>query len=150
MSYIIASLRVCLIAAAALFSVSALSQQAIGPIGGGSSGSPSTVIINPSGNTVTTAGRPVTAVDKSSTITSGGNAQTLAAANAARTCFEFQNQSTGDLWISDVGTAAAAQPSKWFPAGAYYSWPPTMVPVQALSIFGATTGQAFMARECTS
>ncbi len=88
-----------------------------------------------------------TYTDKSGTITSGGAAQTIAAANTARRGFLIQNQSTSDLWISSVGTAAATQPSIWLPAGSYYEFPVNGVPTAAISLFGATTGQAFAAME---
>lgn len=94
-----------------------------------------------------TAGNPVTYTDRSGTVTSGGVAQTLMAANTSRKGFFIQNQSTYDLWISSLGTAAATQPSLWLPAGAYYEPPDIGVPTAAISIFGATTGQAFAARE---
>lgn len=84
--------------------------------------------------------------DRSGTITSGGVAQTLSAANTGRRGFFIQNVSTGDLWIRDGGTAAATQPSVWIPAGAFFEYT-NGVPTSALSIFGATTGQAFTARE---
>ena len=85
--------------------------------------------------------------DRSGTITAGGSAQVLAAANTARSGFAIQNISVNDLWISPVGTAAATQPSIWLPAGSYYEFPQGGVPGTAISIFGATTGQAFSARE---
>lgn len=86
--------------------------------------------------------------DRSGTVTSGGVAQTLMAANSQRHGCTIQNQSTGDLWIRADGTAAAAtQPSVRLPAGAEYQCNPTGVQTTAHSIFGATTGQAFMAQE---
>jgi len=92
---------------------------------------------------------PATAVfaNKSGTIATGGLAQVLAAANSARVGLFIQNNSTGDLWISSIGTAAAAQPSLWLPPGSYYEFPQGGVPATAVSIYGATTGQAFSARE---
>lgn len=105
------------------------------------------------GNVVTTTvpvsinGKGVTYTDKSGTIAAGGVAQTLMALNASRTGFWIQNVSTGDLWISSLGTAAATQPSLWVPAGTYYEPPTNGVPTAAISIFGATTSQAFSARE---
>lgn len=84
---------------------------------------------------------------RSGTIASGGVAQTLMAANSSRRGFWIQNVSTGDLWISDLGTASAAQPSVVVPPGALYEAPSGGVPTSAISIFGATTGQAFAARE---
>lgn len=92
-------------------------------------------------------GNPVTYTNRSGTVTLGGTAQTLMAANASRQGFIVQNVSTGDLWISSLGTAAATQPSIWLPPGSYYEPPSDGVPVAAISIFGATTGQAFSARE---
>lgn len=85
--------------------------------------------------------------DISSTITSGGNAQSLTGDNASRNGIFIQNNSTGDLWINDQGTAAATQPSIWLPAGSYWENPNDWPPGRAWSIFGATTGQAFTARE---
>jgi hypothetical protein len=84
--------------------------------------------------------------NRSGTITAGGTAQALAPAWPARKGCLVQNLSAGDLWISEVGTAAATQPSIKVPAGSQYL---CMVPAsgQALSIFGATTAQAFAARE---
>lgn len=92
-------------------------------------------------------GGPVVYTDRSNTITLGATAQTLAAANASRTGLWVQNLSTGDLWISSIGTAGPSQPSMWLPAGSYYEFPATAIPTTAISIFGATTGQAFAARE---
>lgn len=82
--------------------------------------------------------------NKGGTITTGGSAQQLAAANASRSYLKGQNLSTGDLWINEVGgTAAAAQPSYRIPAGGIFG----VNTNQAVSIWGATTGQAFSATE---
>lgn len=86
-------------------------------------------------------------VDKSGTITSGGVAQTLAASNAARFGFMIQNNSTGDEWFSTLATAVASQPSIRLAPGAMYESPPNMRATGAISIIGATTAQAFSARE---
>ena len=85
----------------------------------------------------------------SGTITTGGTAQQLAAAFAGRKGCAIQNQSAGDLWINDLGTAAATQPSIKVPAGAQYLCGAGGggASAGALSIFGATTGQAFAGRE---
>lgn len=103
--------------------------------------------VDGAGNVVAGGISAVTYTNRSSTVTSGGAAQVLMAANTARKGFLLQNLSTGDLWISSLGTAAASQPSLLIPAGAYYEAPASGVPTQAISIFGATTGQAFSARE---
>lgn len=83
----------------------------------------------------------------SGTITSGGTAQNAAAANATRRGFVLQNNSTGDLWFSTIATAVQSQPSFKLPPGAYYESPPFGGGVGAISIIGATTGQAFTGRE---
>lgn len=93
------------------------------------------------------AGSQVTLTDRSGTITSGGTAQTLMASNAARKGFYIQNTSSGDLWISSVGTAAVAGSSMRVIAGSLYECPSYAVPTTAISIYGATTGQSFAARE---
>ena len=94
-----------------------------------------------------TAGTPFFIADLSGTIASGGVAQQLMAANPARRGYWVQNHSSGDLWISAVGTAAASQPSLRIPSGALYECAHETTPVTAISIFGGTTGQAFSARE---
>ena len=83
--------------------------------------------------------------NRSGTITAGGTAQVLAPANLSRAGFWFQNVSDTDMWINELGNAAASQPSIKVPAGAMYEFP--VVPGTALSVFCATTGKAFSARE---
>lgn len=79
--------------------------------------------------------------DFSSTITAGGTAQTMLSANANRQGIEFFNNSTGSLWINVTGAATMAGGSIEVRAGGY--WSPPVVPVTAISVIGATTGQAF-------
>lgn len=94
-----------------------------------------------------TSGR-FTFTDRSGTITAGGTAQQLAAANATRNGWKIWNLSNGDLWINEVGsTAVLNQPSFKLPPGGYYENSYGGVTVSAISIIGATTGQAFAARE---
>ena len=96
-------------------------------------------------------GQAVTQQDRSGTITLGGTAQVLAPAWSGRHACVIQNQSTGDLWVNATGTAAATQPSFKIPAGGQYicgdGGQPGGASAGAISIFGATTGQAFAARE---
>jgi hypothetical protein len=68
-------------------------------------------------------------------------------ANPARHGYVIQNTSVADLWVSDLGVASAAtQPAMRIPAGGFYT--NTASPSSlAITIFGATTGQAFHARE---
>lgn len=82
--------------------------------------------------------------DRSGTILAGGQAQTLAAANPARKVLTGQNLSTGDLWVNDLGVAASAgSPSRRVPPGGTFK----ANYANAVSIWGATTGQAFSADE---
>jgi hypothetical protein len=86
-------------------------------------------------------------INRSGTITTGGTAQTLMAADTTRNGFSVQNLSTGDLWINELGgTAAASQPAIKITSGSLYETPRGMPCEYAVSIFGATTGQAFMSR----
>lgn len=98
-------------------------------------------------NAVAVAGNQVTLTDKSGTITTGGTAQTAMASNASRRGFEVQNLSTGDLWISTLATAVQNQPSMKIAPGQLYETPAHRVSTGAVSIIGATTGQAFYGRE---
>lgn len=82
--------------------------------------------------------------NRGGTIAAGGSAQALAPANAARVFLKGQNLSSADLWINEAGTdAAASQPSYRIPAGSTFS----VNTSRAVSIWGATTGQAFSATE---
>jgi hypothetical protein len=94
---------------------------------------------------------PVSPTDRSAKITTGGTAQSLMGSNSTRRGYWFQNQSTGDLWINELGTAvvlAAGTPqSLQIPAGTYYESPMNGTPTGAISVIGATTGQQFAARE---
>lgn len=82
------------------------------------------------------------------TITTGGVAQNALEAAPDRKGFALQNLSAGDLWWSESATAVVGEPSFRLPAGAYYETPPGVhVLSKAVSIIGATTGQAFAVRE---
>lgn len=82
---------------------------------------------------------------RSGSITTGGTAQSLAAANPKRLSLTGQNISSGDLWINeDGGTAAVATEGSWqIPPGVTFS----ISTNEAVSIIGATTGQKFTAME---
>lgn len=88
-----------------------------------------------------------TSVDRGGTITAGGSAQQFMPANANRRGFTVQNQSTADLYVNCVATAAANQSSLRIPAGALYESSPHHSGTGACSVFGATSAQAFYARE---
>jgi hypothetical protein len=89
----------------------------------------------------------MTPTDGSGTITLGGTAQTLFAANPNRKGFSLDNVSSGDLWFSELDTATTSQPSYKVPSGALYESITGACPTGAISIIGATTSQAFSARE---
>ncbi len=89
---------------------------------------------------------PRTVTNISGTITTGGAAQVLSAANATGRHFSIQNlHSVDSLWFSDIGIAAGSQPSIQLMPGAYYESPYSTT--AAISIIGATTAQAYSARE---
>jgi hypothetical protein len=113
---------------------------------------PQTVILiapdgTPYAGAFTASVAPVTYTNRSGALTTGGAAQTVAPANAARRGYFVQNVSAGDLWISTETTAVLNQPSIKLIANAFYESPVGLPPGGAISIIGATTGQAFTARE---
>lgn len=84
------------------------------------------------------------------TIAVGGTAQVLMAANLLRKAYAIENQSTGPLYIRSrgpLGTVDATldQNSLLIPSGFLYE--PQVITLNALSIIGATTGQAYFARD---
>ncbi len=88
-----------------------------------------------------------TSVSRSGTITAGGTAQQLAPVNAARRGLVIQNQSSGDLFMNGLAAATLDGNSLKVPAGFTYETPPHHAGTGAVSVIGATTGQAFYARE---
>lgn len=92
--------------------------------------------------------RSTTPTNRSGTITTGGTAQQLMAANATRRGWSIKNQSAGSLWFNELGvTAIAGQPSFELKPGESYTSEAGVSSVAAISIIGATTSQAFAARE---
>lgn len=83
--------------------------------------------------------------NRSGSITTGGTAQQLAAANTARRALTGQNISSGDLWINEIGGTAAvgAAGSYCIPAGGTFQ----VSTNRAISVVGATTDQAWTATE---
>ena len=86
-----------------------------------------------------------TGIDRSSSIASGGTAQTLAAAETQRLAIYGQNISAGDLWINETGGTAAANGTGSYRVTAGSTF--TVNTNRAISIIGATTGQKFTATE---
>lgn len=85
--------------------------------------------------------------DRSGTITLGGTAQSLMAANLARRYLFVENLSVGDEWINFTVAAVLSQPSIRLVPGASFVMESSIVSSDALSIIGATTAQAFAAKE---
>lgn len=97
------------------------------------------------GGTVTPTSGALT--DRSGTITVGGASQQLAAANATRKYFMFENVSSETLWINFGVVATQSQPSiKVLPNG-YFFMEDFFVSNQTINVIGATTGSAFTAKE---
>jgi hypothetical protein len=92
---------------------------------------------------------PAVPVNRSGTITTGGTAQSLIAANATGIRFSLKNlHATSSLWFDETGTAAvASQPSYELKPGAAYESPLGQIVTGGVSIIGPTTGQSFYARE---
>lgn len=92
-------------------------------------------------------GRGSLTVDRSGSVTTGGVAQNVVGTNIGRSGFWIQNLSNNDLWINDLTTATGASPDLKLVSGALYESPIHCAPTTAVSVYGATTGQSFAARE---
>jgi hypothetical protein len=88
-----------------------------------------------------------TTVDRSGTITTGGVAQALMPANAVRRGWYLRNNSSGSLYVNGQGTASTGPQSLEIKPGELYETPNSGASGNALSIYGATTGQSFTSRE---
>jgi hypothetical protein len=89
-----------------------------------------------------------TLTDGSGTITAGGTAQTVFTSNANRKYFFLQNISSGTLWFNFTTTAVTNEPSIQLVAGASYAMGiGGYISTEAISIIGASTGQAFVAKQ---
>ncbi|MGF6963036.1 cytoskeletal protein RodZ [Paraburkholderia sp. WC7.3g] len=102
--------------------------------------------------TLTVTPSAATLTDHSGTITTGGTAQILMAANATRKGWRLQNTSAGDLWFKDVGSTGTDASSGGMgcfkvASGGYYETPSGGSSQGVISIFGATTAQSLSASE---
>lgn len=87
------------------------------------------------------------ASDGSGTVVTGGSAQTLFGGIVPANGYVVQNNSSAALWVSDVGVASAGGASIQLVAnGGTFATPSGYKPAGAVSLYGATTGQAFAAR----
>lgn len=81
--------------------------------------------------------------DKSGSITTGGTAQQLAAANSSRRALLIQNISSGDIWVNEMGTAVVGSAGfKLVSGDSYYAQTN-----RAVSVIATVTGQAWTAIE---
>ena len=93
-------------------------------------------------------GTSISITDRSATITSGGTAQQIAAANPTRRGFYLQNLSdTQTLWLSFGSAATAGRPSFKIPPNSLYVTPAHGCPTGLVSVIGSTTGMEFSAGE---
>lgn len=83
--------------------------------------------------------------DRSGSISVNAVAETLAAGNAERVALTIQNISSGDLWINEFGDTAAPSTAGSYKIPAGYSC--EISTNQAVSVYGATAGQAWTATE---
>jgi len=88
-----------------------------------------------------------TVTDKSGTFSTGGTAQSLAAANANRKYLIIQNNSVETLWFNFTTTAVIGQPSMSLLPNGSFVMESSYVSTELVSIIGATTGSAFSAKE---
>lgn len=94
------------------------------------------------------AGVPGTLTDRSGTITAGGTAQQMMAANASRVYLLIQNQDTAeDLWINLTTTAVRSQPSIRIPPLGGFVMEGNFVSTEAVSVIATTTAHAWTAKE---
>lgn len=87
-----------------------------------------------------------TMTNNSGTITTGGTAQTLSTAKA-RHYLLIQNVSTGNLYINFTSAASAAAGSILLLPNAMFVQDSGSVTSELISVFGATTGQAYTSKE---
>jgi hypothetical protein len=100
-------------------------------------------LVNEGGTAVGDGAALPATTDRSGTITLGGTAQNVAAANASRQALTFQNTSDTEMRVTENGTAATATTGYQVTAGQYLR----INSNKAVSVFCATTGKTFAATE---
>jgi hypothetical protein len=86
------------------------------------------------------------ASDGSGTVGTGGTAQTLFGGVVPINGWLVANNSSAILYVSDVGAATIGGASIPIPPSAVFATPSGYKPAGAISLYGATTGQAYAAR----
>lgn len=85
--------------------------------------------------------------DGSGTITSGGTSQQIFAANATRQYLIVQNLSSGNLYVNLGAAATTGSGSILLLPNSSFLMEDQFVSNQTVNIIGATTGQAFTAKQ---
>ena len=93
---------------------------------------------------INSAGSP--AIDGSGTVVAGGTAQMLFGGITPTNGWLVANNSSGTLYVSDVGSATTGGASIPIPAGSLFATPSGYNPAGPVSLYGATAGQAYAAR----
>lgn len=104
-------------------------------------------VTQPVSGTITAAVSTGTVTDRSGTITLGGTAQTIMAANSSRKYLLIQNTSDTTMWCNFTTTAVATQPSFNLIPGATFTMEGSFVSTELISCIGATTAKIFTAKE---
>lgn len=100
---------------------------------------------------VKTRPKPGVFTDRSGTITLGGAAQQIAAANTDRRYLLVQNVSTTeDLWMAVGATAVMAQPSILLGPRQPFSMEDGAIETSSVSVIAATTGHPYTMKEIIS
>lgn len=86
------------------------------------------------------------AVDGSGTVTVGGSSQVLFGGAVPATGFMIANNSSALIYVSDVGLATAGGASIPVAVNGVFFTPSGYRPAGPVSLYGASTGQAFAAR----
>lgn len=84
--------------------------------------------------------------DRSGTVTSGGTSQQVAAANASRKFFCYQNTSDETQFLNFGAAASAANSFEIGPKG-YWESGPNFCPTGTVNMLGATTAKSYTAKE---
>lgn len=92
-------------------------------------------------------GQSVALTDGSGTITTGGTSQQIFAANATRQYLFVQNLSTGNLYINFGAAATQGSGSILLLPNSSFVMEDQTVTNQTVNIIGATTAQAFTAKQ---
>lgn len=101
-------------------------------------------IVGSVNTTPTTSGSET---NRSGTLTTGGTAQQIMAANPTRSYIFIQNNDNTPLWFRFGATAQQSQPSRLLNPGDVYERDGGRISPDTVSVIGPTTGKQFTAYE---